>query len=135
VVAFAGSGKTTALRLLAGADSTPALYLAYNKSTQLAAHAHFPAQVACRTMHSLAFRALRMFEQQRRRGGRGAGHPGPGASSAYPAIIRLLFANVYKTYQVQAFTYVRRHMPTFDTACKGMLLLTVDSVNVYCCKR
>jgi superfamily I DNA/RNA helicase len=66
VVAFAGSGKTTALRLLAGADSTPALYLAYNKSTQLAAQAHFPAHVACRTMHSLAYRAMRMFEQQHR---------------------------------------------------------------------
>jgi hypothetical protein len=66
VVAFAGSGKTTALRLLALADTTPALYLAYNKSTQLAAQARFPAHVACRTMHSLAFRAMRMFEQQRR---------------------------------------------------------------------
>src|SRR5215208_1958349 len=66
VVAFAGSGKTTALRLLALADPTPALYLAYNKSTQLAAQAHFPAHVACRTMHSLAYRAMRMFEQQHR---------------------------------------------------------------------
>jgi len=66
VVAFAGSGKTTALRLLALADPTPALYLAYNKSTQLAAQQYFPAHVACRTMHSLAFRAMRMFEQQRR---------------------------------------------------------------------
>ncbi len=45
VVAFAGSGKTTALRLVAEADTTPALYLAYNKSTQLAAQAHFPAHV------------------------------------------------------------------------------------------
>src|SRR5215213_4738882 len=66
VVAFAGSGETTALRLLAQVDRTPALYLAYNKSTQLAAQAHFPAHVACRTMHSLAFRAMRMFEQQHR---------------------------------------------------------------------
>ncbi len=66
VVAFAGSGKTTALRLLAEADSTPALYLAYNKSTQLAAQQHFPAHVACRTMHSLAPRARRMAEQQPR---------------------------------------------------------------------
>jgi hypothetical protein len=66
VVAFAGSGKTTALHLLALADSTPALYLAYNKSTQLAAQQYFPAQVACRTMHSLAFRVMRMFEQQHR---------------------------------------------------------------------
>jgi len=66
VVAFAGSGKTTALRLLAEAEGTPALYLAYNKSTQLAAQQYFPAHVACRTMHSLAYRAMRMFEQQHR---------------------------------------------------------------------
>src|SRR5687767_7229353 len=66
VVAFAGTGKTTALRLLAEADRTPALYLAYNKSTQLAAQGRFPAHVACRTMHSLAFRAMRMFEQPHR---------------------------------------------------------------------
>ena len=30
VLAFAGTGKTTALRLLAEADATPALYLAYS---------------------------------------------------------------------------------------------------------
>ena len=66
VIAFAGSGKTTALRLLAEADTTPALYIAYNKSTQLAAQGRFPAHVACRTMHSLAYRGLRMFEQQQR---------------------------------------------------------------------
>ena len=41
MVAFAGSGKTTALRLLAEADTTPALYLAYNKSTQPGRHS-FP---------------------------------------------------------------------------------------------
>jgi ABC-type phosphonate transport system ATPase subunit len=40
VVAFAGSGKTTALRLLAETDTTPALYLAYKKSTHLEAQAH-----------------------------------------------------------------------------------------------
>ena len=66
VVAFAGSGKTTALRLLAEADPTPALYLAYNKGTQLAARRLFPAHVACRTVHSLAYRATRMSEQQHR---------------------------------------------------------------------
>src|SRR3954452_24887811 len=64
VLAFAGSGKTTALRLLAEADPSPALYLAYNKAAQL--QARFPAHVACRTVHSLAFRATRMFEQQHR---------------------------------------------------------------------
>jgi hypothetical protein len=54
------------LRLLAEADTTPGLYLAYNKSTQLAAQQHAPAHVACRTMHSLAYRARRMFAQQHR---------------------------------------------------------------------
>jgi hypothetical protein len=66
VVAFAGSGKTTALRLLAEADMTPAFYMAYNKSTQLTAQRLFPSHVVCRTLHSLAFRAMRMFEQQQR---------------------------------------------------------------------
>jgi hypothetical protein len=66
VLAFAGSGKTTALRLLAEADTTPALYIAYNKSTQREAQGRFPTHVACRTMHSLAFRARRMFDQQHR---------------------------------------------------------------------
>jgi hypothetical protein len=54
------------LRLLAEADATPALYLACNKSTQLAAQGCFPAHVACRTVHSLAFRARRMSGQQHR---------------------------------------------------------------------
>jgi AAA domain/UvrD-like helicase C-terminal domain len=66
VLAFAGTGKTTALQLLAEADPTPGLYLAYNKSTQLAARARFPAHVACRTIHSLAFRAMGMAGQQHR---------------------------------------------------------------------
>src|SRR3954464_13118333 len=68
VLAFAGSGKTTALRLLARADPSPALYLAYNKAAQLElqAQARFPAHVACRTVHSLAYRATRMFEQRHR---------------------------------------------------------------------
>ena len=66
VLAFAGAGKTTALRLLAEADPSPALYLAYNKAAQLQAQARFPAHVACRTVHSLAYRATRMFEQRHR---------------------------------------------------------------------
>ena len=66
MLAFAGAGKTTALRLLAEADPSPALYLAYNKAAQLQARARFPAHVACRTVHSLAYRATRMFEQRHR---------------------------------------------------------------------
>ena len=66
VLAFAGTGKTTALRLLAEADPSPALYLAYNKAAQLEAQPRFPAHVACRTVHSLAYRATRMFDQRHR---------------------------------------------------------------------
>ena len=66
VLAFAGAGKTTALKLLAEADPSPALYLAYNKVAQLQAQARFPAHVACRTVHSLAYHATRMAEQQHR---------------------------------------------------------------------
>ena len=66
VLAFAGTGKTTALQLLAEADPAPGLYLAYNKGAQLAARARFPAHVACRTIHSLAFRAMGMAGQQHR---------------------------------------------------------------------
>src|SRR4051794_17068104 len=66
VLAFAGSGKTTALRLLAEAGPSPALYLAYNKSAQLEAQRRFPAHVACRTVHSLAYRATGMAAQRHR---------------------------------------------------------------------
>ena len=66
VLAFAGAGKTTALRLLAEADPSPALYLAYNKAAQLQAQARFPAHVACRTVHSLAYRATGMAAQRHR---------------------------------------------------------------------
>src|SRR3954453_8418575 len=66
VLAFAGTGKTTALQLLAEADPTPGLYLAYNKGAQLEARARFPAHVACRTVHSLAFRAMGMADQLHR---------------------------------------------------------------------
>ena len=63
---YAGTGKTTALKLLAEADPTPGLYVAYNKGAQLSARARFPAHVACRTVHSLAYRAMHMADQQHR---------------------------------------------------------------------
>src|SRR3954451_14183012 len=66
VLAFAGSGKTTALRLLAGADPSPTLYLVYNKAAQLEAQARFPAPVACRPVHSLAYRATGMAARRHR---------------------------------------------------------------------
>src|SRR6476469_7476657 len=58
VIAVAGSGKTSTLRLL-GADrhSVLMLYVAYNKAIPLDAEGTFTKNVACRTAHSLAWGA------------------------------------------------------------------------------
>lgn len=55
VNAIAGSGKTSTLELLAEANQTPSLLLAFNKSIADEASERFPKHVECRTMHSLAF--------------------------------------------------------------------------------
>jgi hypothetical protein len=56
IEAGAGSGKTSTLRLLATAKPADrGLYLAYNKAIQTDAQASFPANVSCRTAHSLAY--------------------------------------------------------------------------------
>lgn len=56
VTAMAGTGKTTTL--VAYAQARPRvrfLYVAFNKSVQVAAAARFPGNVVCRTSHALAF--------------------------------------------------------------------------------
>ncbi len=55
--AFAGTGKTTTLRLLSEASSGRGLYLAFNKSIADDAKARFPKNTTCSTIHSIAFRA------------------------------------------------------------------------------
>lgn len=55
--AFAGSGKTSTLQLLANATGARGQYLAFNKSIVADASEKFPASVDCSTSHSLAFRA------------------------------------------------------------------------------
>lgn len=55
--AFAGSGKTTTLKLLAEATTRRGLYLAFNKSIANDAKEKFPPNVTCSTIHSVAFRA------------------------------------------------------------------------------
>jgi superfamily I DNA/RNA helicase len=55
VNAIAGSGKTSTLELLAAANPTPSLLLAFNKAIAEEASTRFPSHVECRTMHSLAF--------------------------------------------------------------------------------
>ncbi|GLH97379.1 UvrD-helicase domain-containing protein [Phytohabitans aurantiacus] len=60
VVAVAGAGKTTTLRLAAEEDQAAnpgrrGLYVAYNAPLAKEARGAFPASVDCRTAHSLAF--------------------------------------------------------------------------------
>ena len=118
VLAFAGAGKTAALELLARADTTPALYLAYNKATQLEAAARFPAHVACRTVHSLAYRATGMFEQRHRLERRLTGGDVAGLL-AVPALdgLRPAFWGHCALATVRAFTHSaareidREHLP------------------------
>ena len=66
ITACAGSGKTSTLRLIADALA-PArgTYIAYNKAIQTDAAKSFPANVQCRTAHSLAFRAVGVKYQSR----------------------------------------------------------------------
>lgn len=58
VTAFAGAGKTTTLKLLAGSRPDRGIYLAFNKAIQLEAAEKFPDNVACSTTHSLAWQSI-----------------------------------------------------------------------------
>ncbi len=55
--AFAGSGKTSTLQLLANATGLRGQYLAFNRNIVGDAREKFPDTVDCSTSHSLAFRA------------------------------------------------------------------------------
>lgn len=57
ISAAAGTGKTSTLKLLAGArPKSRMLYIAFNKAVQVEAAASFPANVTCKTAHSLAYK-------------------------------------------------------------------------------
>lgn len=58
IIAFAGAGKTTTLKLLADSRQTRGIYLAFNKAIADEARETFPAGVDCRTGHSLAFQTM-----------------------------------------------------------------------------
>lgn len=71
IVAAAGSGKTTSLRMLAGAaGNRRGLYVAYNKAIATDAEGSFPRGTECRTAHSLAYRAVGARYRQRLNGPR-----------------------------------------------------------------
>ena len=56
--AYAGSGKSSTLKLLAQNNLKRSLYIAFNKAIADEAASKFPAHVECRTTHSLAFSAF-----------------------------------------------------------------------------
>ncbi|UNU72620.1 UvrD-helicase domain-containing protein [Moraxella nasovis] len=56
VVAYAGAGKTTTLKLISENLQGRGLYLAFNKAIANEAQGKFPKHVRCQTFHSLAFR-------------------------------------------------------------------------------
>ncbi|WP_434352600.1 UvrD-helicase domain-containing protein [Psychrobacter sp. HD31] len=56
VVAYAGAGKTTTLKLIGERLGGRGLYLAFNKAIANEAQQKFPNHVECRTFHSLAYR-------------------------------------------------------------------------------
>lgn len=59
VIAFAGAGKTSTLCEYARVRPMDQFaYIAFNKSVQSDAERRFPANVSCRTIHSLAFQAV-----------------------------------------------------------------------------
>ena len=59
IVAAAGSGKTTSLRMIAeAAGLRKGLYVAYNKAIASDADASFPSGTLCKTAHALAYRAI-----------------------------------------------------------------------------
>jgi len=57
--AYAGTGKTSTLQMLAAATRNKGQYLAFNKGVVKEAAAKFSKNVDCSTSHALAFRALR----------------------------------------------------------------------------
>lgn len=56
--AGAGTGKTSTLALLAHTSPRRGRYLAYNRAIAADARTRFPATVACKTAHALAFAAV-----------------------------------------------------------------------------
>jgi superfamily I DNA/RNA helicase len=71
ICAGAGTGKTTTLRYITDGDSRHGLYLAFNTRIAKEAAQSFGSRVECRTIHSLAYRAMDVARRYREKlGGR-----------------------------------------------------------------
>ncbi|MTJ93913.1 MAG: hypothetical protein F8N36_13805 [Desulfovibrio sp.] len=66
VRAAAGAGKTSMLQMIAEAEEGPLLYLSYSAKLVEAAASSFPKNVDCLTVHSLAYRVMKMKEVHNR---------------------------------------------------------------------
>jgi hypothetical protein len=66
-VALAGTGKTSTQRLVAGSTRQRGLYLAFNKSIAEEAEATFPGRVKAMTINAMAYRAVDLPRDSRRR--------------------------------------------------------------------
>jgi hypothetical protein len=58
LAAFAGTGKTTTLQMMAEQTRNRGLYLAFNRPIADAAHEKFPRSVTCKTTHQVAWHAV-----------------------------------------------------------------------------
>ncbi len=68
IIAYAGAGKTSTLKMVAGALGRAGVYVAFNKDIARDAQRSFPDNVACLTMHSLAWRAVGMIQAESAKG-------------------------------------------------------------------
>lgn len=67
VMAGPGTGKTTSLRMIAGASSQRGTYIAYNRPIAEEAKAVLPSHVKATTAHAMAFGQTQMFNQPKGR--------------------------------------------------------------------
>lgn len=56
IIAYAGAGKTSTLKMISEQKKGRGLYLAFNKAIATDAQSKFPPNVRCQTFHSLAYR-------------------------------------------------------------------------------
>jgi F-box protein, helicase, 18 len=66
VEAFAGTGKTSTLVMLANERKEPGIYLAFNKAISMDAQKKFPKHIKVTTAHAAAYAAMSMFKQRER---------------------------------------------------------------------
>ena len=58
ISAYAGTGKTTGVEMIAKSTEKSGVYLAFNKSIADEAKRRFPVNVTCSTVHSMAFKEV-----------------------------------------------------------------------------